>query len=150
MKPSKFFEYFIQQKGPNGVSRASSGEIQKNLKSFYLDLAYGNIVQPQYMQFLQTDPRVITEAISDSENQLMECTIILQSMDNAVITHHPIIAQSSFTTTYNKYLMKAHTYGVILAGLRNYAMTGDEAHLVAISVKINSGIMRGAKQQLSL
>ena len=149
-KPSKFFENFIQQKGPSGVKRASVAEIQKNLRQFYLDLVYGNVVQDKYIPFLIEDPRVVNEAIIDSENKLVEFTIILQSMDSAVRCMLPISNQPMFTTVYNKYMMRANIYGVILSGLKNFVMTGDTGFLVSICAHLNSKMVRGAKQQFDI
>lgn len=150
LKPSKFFEGFIQSKGPNGVARASSGEIQKAMKSFFLDLAYGNIVQEKYIPILKSDPRIIQEAHTEAENQLVEATTLLQSLEFSRNGGLPITAQPAFNGIYNKYLMRATTYGVILEGLRFFMATGNESYLTAIATKMNSVMMRGAKQQLML
>lgn len=149
-RPSRFYESFIESKGPQGVTRATNAEIQKNLKSFYLDLAYGNIVQDKYMTFIMEEPRVFQEAVNDVSNRIMEYTIILRSMDCAISNNLPIIAQPMFNVTYNKYMMKANTYNTILTGLQNFMMSLDIGYLVSISAQLNSGIIRGSKQQLML
>ena len=150
-KPSRFFESFIQSKGPNGVARASIGEIQRSLKSFFLDLAYGNIVQEKYMDMIRSDPRVIQEAAVEAENKMVEANVILQSLDCAMQCGLPIITLPAFNGIHNKFMMRANTYGIILGGLRDFMMSGgDEAHLVSISTKLNSVIMKGSKQQLML
>lgn len=149
-RPSRFYESFIESKGPSGVTRATSAEIQRNLKSFYLDLAHGNIVQDKYMTFIMEEPRVFQEAFNDVSNRIMEYTIILRSMDCAMANNLPIIAQPMFNVTYNKYMMKANTYNVIFTGLQNFMMSMDVSYLVSISAQLNSGIIRGSKQQLML
>lgn len=150
LKPSKFFESFIQSKGPNGVARASSGEIQRALKSFFLDLAFGNIVQPQYIEVMRQDPRIIQEAMTEANNKMIEANTVLQSLEFSAQHGLPITGLPSFSNVHNKYLMMANTYGVILTGLRGFAQTGDESHLIAVSTKFNNVLMRGGKQQLML
>ena len=155
LRQSKFFEGFIQSKGPNGVARASSGEIQRALKSFYLDLAYGNIVQDKYMPMLMADPRIIQEALIDVENKVLYSTIELQCLEFSRNSGLAITAQPAFDGIYNEHLMRAHTYGIILEGLRNFHMSvmsgvPDPSHLISISTKLNSIVMRGSKQQLML
>jgi hypothetical protein len=155
LRPSKFFEGFIQSKGPNGVARASSGEIQRALKSFYLDLAYGNIVQDKYMPILISDPRIMQEALVDAENKLLYSTIELQCLEFSRNSGLPITAQPAFEGIYNEHMMRAQTYGVILEGLRGFHMSvlsgvPNPEYLISISTKLNSITMRGAKQQLML
>lgn len=150
LKPSRFFENFIQQKGPGGITRASSMEIKKNLRSFYLDLAYGNVVQEKYMEFIYSDSRVINEAMIDIENKLLEFTIVLRSMDVAINTNDPIISQPQFNEIYGAYLTRSNTYEVILVGLKNFAATGDPNYLVSISAKLNASIIKNSKYQLML
>lgn len=150
LKPSKFFDNFIQLKGPNGVLRASSAEIQKNLKYFFLDLIYGNIVQEKYLPFIMNDNRVITEAITEAQNKLMEYTIITQSMDCAAMSSSPISLQPVFPLIYNNYMYKANAYHIMLNGLQGFAMTHDVSYLTAISAKLNSSSIRGGKQQIMI
>lgn len=150
LKPSKFYDSFIQQKGPNGVTRASSAEIQKALKMFYLDLAFGNIVQDKYIPYIMEEPRVFQEAIIDCENKLIEYTIILRSLEAATASNNPIVLQPNFQIVYNKYLMLSNSYSTILNGLRGFVVSMDVSYLVAISAKLNSTQMRGAKQQIIL
>jgi hypothetical protein len=78
IKPSRFFETFIQQKGPNGVSRASVLEIQKNLRTLFLDLAFGNVVQDKYIQFMIGDPRVVQEATTAAYNKIWDKQTFLE------------------------------------------------------------------------
>ena len=141
----RFFEFFIQAKGPNGVAMASIAEIQKNLKSFYNDLAYGNAVQEKYNQFLLSDPRVVQQAYIVAQNKINECTVIVQSMDCAAQMGIPITTLPEFRQIHNKYMMKANTYNVILQGLSGFMQTQDLSHLVGISIKLNTIMMRGAK-----
>lgn len=150
IKPSRFFETFVQQKGPNGVSRASVLEIQKNLRTFFLDLAFGNVVQEKYIQFMIGDPRVVQEAMTAAYNKIWECLVITQSMDAAISSNAPITQHPEFYTAYNKYKMRGTTYNVIYDGLCAFSNTQDPSYLTAISTKLNSGLMRGSKQQLML
>ena len=151
MKPSKFFEFFLQTKGPTGTARASVAEIQKNMKSFFLDLAFGNLVQDKYLQFLQ-DPRIIGEAIQIAQYKMMECLCIVQSMKSTQYSANPVIANPVFEPTLNKYTVKGETYNIIYNGLMAYWNSPDHnpAYLVGISTKLNNINMRGAKQQLLL
>jgi hypothetical protein len=150
LKPSRFFESFIQQKGPMGVNLASVAEIQKNLRSFFNDLGYGNLVQEKYLQYLVGDLRVIDEALNESQNRLMEATIILQSMDMLQTSNNPIIQLPLFMITYNKFLMRYKAYSIIHRGLNDFKFSSvhDPAFLVGISTQLNSPVMRGALQQL--
>ena len=150
LRPSKFFENFIQQKGPNGVSRASVLEIQKGLKSFFLDLAYGAVAQEKYIGFLVGDPRVMEEALKEAYSQIIECTIIMRSMEAAGSTNNPIAEMPQFSEVYNKYNMKGQTYSIIHDGLLGFKNTGDVGYIIGISTRLNSFIMKGSKQTLLL
>ena len=150
IRPSKFFENFIQQKGPGGVTRATVLEIQKSLKTFFLDLAHGAVAQEKYMDFLIGDPRIVEEALKECYNQMNECTIILRSMDAAHSTSNPVSNWPQFAELYKRYNMKGQTYGVIYNGLLAFQNTKDIAHLVGISTRLGSNMMRGSKQTLLL
>ena len=151
LKPSKFFDNFIQLKGPNGVLRASTAEIQKNLRYFFLDLIYGNVVQDKYLPFLMSgDDRVVTEAITEAQNKLMEFTILTQSMDCAAMSSNPVSLQPVFPVIYNNYMYKCNAYFIILNGLQGFLMTHDISYLTAISAKLNASSIRGGKQQIVL
>lgn len=153
LKPSKFYDNFVQAKGPNGVAMASTGEIQKNLKMFFTDLAYGNIVQDKYTQFILGDPRVFQEAITECQNKLEECTVVIQSLDFAAQNGLPITTIPAFQAVHNKTLMKANTYGVILQGISAFLQSvqagqPDFNHLVSISVRLGSVMMKGSRMAL--
>lgn len=150
IRPSKFYEFFIQAKGPNGVAMASIGEIQKNIKMLFMDLAYGNLVQEKYTQYIVADPRVFQEAIIAAQNKMNECTVIIQSLDCAAQNGLAITTLPAFREVYNKYMMRANTYGVILQGINAFLQTNcqDLNQLIGISVRLNSVLMKGAKLSL--
>lgn len=145
---SRFFECF---NNIGGIQRASVVDIQKNMHHFLKDLIFGNIVQEKYMEILMSDPRIIQEAITYTEQNLIENHIILQSMNCAVNCKDvSIITLPAFNNTYTKYSLKANTYGVLLTELRNFMSSGNAEYLIGISVKLNSPFMRGSKQQFLL
>ena len=127
---------------------ASPLEIQKQMKSYFLDLIYGNIVQEKYQDFLY-EPRVLREALASAEQKLLRYSAILQSMDLAIQSNQFMITSNpEFYNTYDTYVGKATAFSIILKGLQAFANTGDTGYLISISTQMNSYLMANAKQQV--
>lgn len=150
MKPSRFFDYFIRQYGQVGTSRATVLEIQKNLRSFFLDLAFGNIVQEKYTQFILGDPRIVDEALIEVTSKLKKNMIYMEALNIAAQTGSPITQYPEYNECYSQETLRHYTYSILHQGLSNFKMTQDPSHLVFISTQFNSQIARGAKQVLLL
>ena len=75
LRPSKFFEHFLNANGPTCTAKASTADIQVKLKVLYLDLACGNLQQNKYYQYFIGDPRIVQEAINDLQNKVLESLV---------------------------------------------------------------------------
>lgn len=149
-KKSNFFESFFNSKGQAGTNLANNEEIKKSLRSFYLDLAFGSLVQDKYLQFLEGDPRIIEIAMEEANRKIIECNIILQSMTCAQNAGLNITYMPEFMSIYNNNQLKMTTYTIIWHGLAAFKQSHDRNALASVSVQLNNPSIKGSRQQLML
>lgn len=128
-KPSKFFEYFISN-NRGGTLAVTAKEIQDKLRQFYLDLAFGNLQQPKYIDMLRLDQeRIINESLNDlwikiNEAGIYKDAIILVSKirtpESDLIYSNPL-----YNDTVVNSQKKFAAYNCIYKGLSNYQKSGE-------------------------
>lgn len=166
-KPSKFFEYFLNQYGPSCTSRASVKEIHDKIKTLYLDLAFGNMQQPKYYQYIIGDNRIIECALNDLTIKFSEAVAYRDALrytasakDPSVM---PILSNPSFNKCLNDSENRVYSYSILIEGLTEFKNSGiaqdgfihlemaNIQFLIKIPVQLNNNpFARGAKQQLLL
>ncbi len=142
-KNSKFFDHFIKTNGERATVDVGDEEILKYLRSFYIDLSYGNVQQDKYLQYLWADPRIVRIAINDTQQKLMSSYIIVESLKFARGSNLQPTLLEQYEPTFYEAQARYFTYSVLNKGLVDFLNTGDPAHLVAISVQFNNPMNRG-------
>ena len=163
LRPSKFFEHFLNQNGPSCTAKATNIDIQSKLKVLYLDLAFGNLQQAKYYQYFVGDPRIIQEAINDLQNKVLESLAYRDALKfTANRPQDPdaraILSNPAFNSVINKAELTYVAYSIILEGVVKYRDSGmgtdglihpeycNPQFLVTISIQLNSNpFTRGAK-----
>lgn len=163
LRPSKFFEHFLNTFGPTCTAKASTAEIQAKLKVLYLDLAFGNMQQNKYYQYFVGDPRIIQEAITDLKNKILETLAYRDSL--RFVANRPqdpetrsILANPAFNTVIQQAELKFVAYSTIMEGISRYRDSGicsdgfihpemcNPQYLVTISMQLNNNpFIKGAK-----
>ena len=155
LRPSKFFEHFLNTFGPTCTAKASTAEIQAKLKVLYLDLAFGNMQQTKYYQYLVGDPRIVQEAINDLRNKVLESLAYRDAL--RFVSNRPqdpesrsILTNPAFDTVIRQAELKFTAYSIILEGVTNYRDSGmcqdgfihpemcNPQYLVTISMQLNN------------
>ena len=163
LRPSKFFEHFLNANGPTCTAKASTADIQAKLKVLYLDLAFGNLQQNKYYQYFIGDPRIVQEAINDLQNKVLETLACRDALRFAANRPQdpdtrPILANPVFSAVIQKAELKYIAYSTILEGIVKYRDSGmgpdgfihpemcNPQFLVTISIQLNGNpFMKGAK-----
>ena len=163
LKPSKFFEHFLNLNGPTCTAKATNLDIQAKLKVLYLDLAFGNLQQTKYYQYFVGDPRIVQEAINDLQNKVMDALAYRDSL--RFVANRPqdpearnILMNPMFNKVIQNAEMKYIAYSTIMEGLVKYRDSGlgmdglihpeacNPQYLVYISMQLNSNpFIKGAK-----
>ena len=144
-KNSKFFDHFIKINGERATADVAEEEIIKYLRTFYMDLSYGNIQQEKYLQYLWADPRILRVAIADTQQKLFSNYIIVESMKFAKQYGLPAANLEQFDATFNECNARYMTYMFLNKGLVDFMQTGDPNHLVYISVQFTNPMNRGMR-----
>ena len=167
IRNSKFFDHFISQYGPSCTAKSSNKEIEDKLKMFYLDLAFGNLQQQKYYQYLVGDTRIVDEALQDLQNRMLEAVVYRDALKFTASINNQESFNIRSNPMYNKCVNdsenKVYAYSVLIDGLTEYKNSGlgqdgyihpemcNPQYLVKISIQINSNpFARGSKQQLLL
>jgi hypothetical protein len=147
-RPSKFFEYFIKNYGESATKTVNDDEIFKNLKSLYLDLAFGNLQQEKYFQYLYSDFRIMQIAANDLHQKVMESFIVAESLKFARNMNFQATSLEQFGNTLLNAETKYFTYSVLHKGVTGFLMSGDINALISISVQFNNPMNRNSKSVL--
>ena len=129
LRPSKFFEYFLSN-NHGGTTVATPKEIQDKLRQLYLDLAFGNLQQPKYINLLRIDQeKIIKEALMDlwmkiNESSIYRDSVLLVSKSNlpeaGLIVNNPLY-QDVILNSQNR----VAAYNILYKGLYNYQKSGE-------------------------
>lgn len=125
---SKFFEYFLNQYGETCTSRASDAEIQDKMRSFFIDLIFGNINSVKYFNYLAGDVRIIVYAIETAKTKLFDSLcyrdcINKVAMDNSLEAIN-IKSNPNFDSCLREAIEKANVYQFIYDALVNFDRSG--------------------------
>ena len=147
-KNSKFFDYFTRAHGEVCTRAVGEDEIQRNMKTFYLDVAFGNIQQEKYLQYFLADERILQIAIRDCNRKCIFSYNRLASLQFARTANAQFSLTDEFVETMREEETIYNTYSTILSGLQNFAMTGQLQYLTAVSITFNNPMHRGSKSVL--
>lgn len=147
-KNSRFFDHFIKQHGDVATKYAGEDEIQKNLKSLYLDIAFGNLQQEKYLQYLLADERIVQLALIDIHNHLMKASNILEALRFARNAMAQCTQNDYFMVTYQEADSRWFTYSILYQAFTYFQATGQMQYLTSVSVTFNNPINRGSKSVL--
>lgn len=158
---SKFFDYFIRVNGDVATRAAGDDEIIKNLKALYLDIAFGNLQQEKYLQYLLADPRVLQIAIMDCQNKVCQAQLRVESLKLARAQGAPFTQIDQFNETLMEDDSKYFTYSMLLKSFTEFlnlkaamdngyqvSATAFIQTLAAVSVAFNNPMNRGSKSVL--
>ena len=128
-KPSKFFEYFLSN-NRGGTLAVTAKEIQDKLRQFYLDLAFGNLQQPKYIELLMLDQeRIINESLIDLWQKINETLIYKDAVLLASRINTPEASMIVSNPLYNDVMFNSQNrfaaYNVLYKGLANYQASGE-------------------------
>ena len=147
-RPSKFFEYFIKNYGESATRTVNTDEIYKNLKSLYLDLAFGNLQQERYYQYLYSDIRIMQIAANDLHEKVMETYIVVESLKFAKGMGFQPTTLEQYSRVLLENQTKFFTYSVLQKNINDFLMTGDINCLINIAVQFNNPMNRNSKAVL--
>lgn len=129
LRPSKFFEYFLSN-NRGGTTVATNKEIQDKLRQLYLDLAFGNLQQPKYIDMLRMDQeKIIHEALLDLWMKINEASIYRDAVllvgktnlpEAGLIVNNPLY-QDVIVNSQNRLA----AYNVIYKGIYDYQRSGE-------------------------
>ena len=158
---SKFFDYFVKAHGDVATRAVGEDEIFKNLKSLYLDIAFGNLQQEKYLQYLFADPRIIQMAIYDCNNKVIQAYIRVESLKFARASGVQFTQLEQFNDTMKEDNTKYFTYSVLqkaFTDFNNLKAMMDAGQpvspqvflqaLTAVSVAFNNPLNRDSKSVL--
>lgn len=146
LKNSKFFDYFLKIYGETATLTCTDDEIRKNLKSLYLDIAFGNIQQEKYLTYFMQDNRIIILALNDTMQKLIENYMILESLKYARSHNMNFVLYEQFDAVFSNINTKYFTYSSLHKGLTDFQQSGyNLSYLVNISVQFNNPMNRGSK-----
>lgn len=146
LRNSKFFDYFIKTHGDNCTISATDDEIRKNLKYLYLDITFGNLQQDKYTQYFVQDNRIVTLAINDTMQKLIENYMILESLKYARANNMNFVLYEQFDKVLSDTNTKYFTYSTLNKGLLDFQQSQyNMSYLVNIAVQFNNPMNRGSK-----
>ena len=158
---SKFFDYFLKAHGDVATRAVGEDEIFKNLKALYLDIAFGNLQQEKYLQYLLADARIIQIAIHDCDTKVIQAYIRVESMKFARASSTQFTQLEQFNNTLMEDNTKYFTYSVLkkaFTDFLNLKMMLDAGQpvapqaflqvLTAVSVAFNNPLNRESKSVL--
>jgi len=149
LKNSKFFDYFLKTYGETATLTCIDDDIRKNLKSLYLDIAFGNIQQEKYVNYFVQDPRITNIAINDSTQKLIENYMILESLKYSRANNMNFTLYEQFDNVLGEINTKYFTYSTLNKGLIEFQQSQyNMSYLVNVSVTFNSPMNRGSKAVL--
>lgn len=147
IRPSKFLESFRNKYGSTCTSRATDMEIKDNLKSLYIDLAFGNFRDQDIEDFMKDD-RIIYILLEDCEDKLIKLGFIINSLQLSVDNRLPMITTRQFSEIQDKYNNRFNVFSIIQQGLLGYNYTRDSNFIRGIGVNLSTPIRSGLRKYL--
>lgn len=147
-KNSRFFDHFIKQHGDVATKYAGEDEIQKNLKALYLDIAFGNLQQEKYLQYLLADDRIVQLALMDLYNHLMDAYNIYEALLFARNAMAQCTQNDFFMGTLKNAESRYFTYSILYQAFTQFQATAQMQFLTSVAVTFNNPINRGSKSVL--
>ena len=148
-RDSKFFENLRRQYGGTiPYSSITPQDVASNLRSFYLDLSFGNIQQDKYIQILEESPVIIDVALRDLYAKSMKAYVLLESLKVTKQTNAQITKYKQFDEIMNEADNKYYTYMSLYDGVTAYSKTRDKNYLIAISAKFSNPMNRDTRRVL--
>ena len=151
LKPSQFFEYFINRYGTDyAITRANNQELTNRIKYFILDLVYGNVMQDKYLGYVTGDEsnRLVLLALNETEFQLRKAVIYCEALRASKFTGQPSSLLQEFDPLMKDEELRQFAFIVIKGGLTDYLRTKEVQYLQSITYKLSNPLVKRVKQIL--